>query len=580
MSVFAGMFRRLPAGAPLSDADVRALKALVSRSDPAVVSDVRNDDIYLAAIEPDSHGGSRFVTDSDGSMSVFAGDPVVSADTRDSEATCGGLMALHQSWSRSDWGTARAARGVFCAAHFDSDRRCLTLITDKLGVRNLYYHAAGDLVVFSTALRVLEGFARVPKRVDVRAVTELTCFGYPLGDRTPYYDVRLLHAGEAVQLSANAERRIRYWRWDDLGISDATEAAQVAEVYDHFTEAIRIRLRDDGTTLAFLSGGLDSRCVVAVLRSSHVNVHTFNYAEPGSQDQAFAAAFARRSGSLHTETPLLTLRDPELLQNVAASWPAMDSLLDPAAERPRLVWSGDGGSVGLGHVYLTREIMNLCRQNRYDAAIAKYIHDQHASVRTSVLRRELRQSIAEVPAEGVREELNAIHCEDAARGFHIFLMVNDQRRHLSYFFEDADLYGFEYHLPFFDGPLLSTIMRIPVDRCLKHEFYNKWLLAFPEDVSSIPWQAYPGHAPCPVPVPSELQYQWAVDARALRDDCSADVSAMIAARNFPGALLSKPHLRLALLIHRRGWRRVDHLFSAAAAYHRYWSVAGGEYVLP
>src|SRR5436189_143421 len=88
------------------------------------------------------------------------------------------------------------ARGAFCAVHYHPDAGRLTLVTDKLGVRPLYYWIGDDHVIFATALRVLEGLAEVPKQMDLRAVTEAACFRFPLGDRTPYQDVYALHAAE------------------------------------------------------------------------------------------------------------------------------------------------------------------------------------------------------------------------------------------------------------------------------------------------------------------------------------------------------------------------------------------------
>src|SRR2546426_839289 len=104
------------------------------------------------------------------------------------------------------------ARVVFCAVHYHPDASRLTLITDKLGVRPLYYWIGDDHVIFATALRVLEGLADLPKQMDLRAVTEAACFGFPLGDRTPYQGVRALRAAEIVEVSGAGVGRSKIGR--------------------------------------------------------------------------------------------------------------------------------------------------------------------------------------------------------------------------------------------------------------------------------------------------------------------------------------------------------------------------------
>jgi len=67
-------------------------------------------------------------------------------------------------------------------------------MADKLGIRPLYFWADDDVIVFASALRILEELPLVPKQMDLRAVTELVGLGAPLADRTPYSGISLLRA--------------------------------------------------------------------------------------------------------------------------------------------------------------------------------------------------------------------------------------------------------------------------------------------------------------------------------------------------------------------------------------------------
>ena len=108
---------------------------------------------------------------------------------------------LQRDWDHADWSGLRRACGVFCAVHYSREPCRLTLIADKLGLRPVYYWIDDDRVVFATALRVLEEHADVPKRMDLRAVTEMANFGAPLADRTPYAGIRVLQPAEILRVS-------------------------------------------------------------------------------------------------------------------------------------------------------------------------------------------------------------------------------------------------------------------------------------------------------------------------------------------------------------------------------------------
>src|SRR5262249_21737162 len=116
--------------------------------------------------------------------------------------------------------------------------------------------------------------------------------------------------------------------------------------------------------------------------------------------------------------------------------------------------------------------------------------------------------------QGIREELNSFRCPDPARSFYLFLLLNDQRRKLRHHFENIDLHRLEFQLPFFDSAFLGSIAAIPIDLCLRHKLYVKWLAHFHPSVTSFAWQAYPGHVPCPLPIPPGLAYQWSEEYQA------------------------------------------------------------------
>jgi hypothetical protein len=225
------------------------------------------------------------------------------------------------------------------------------------------------------------------------------------------------------------------------------------------------------------------------------------------------------------------------------------------------------------------------RRGRVDEAIRQFLSEQNAHVVTRLLKPRFARALSTAAERGIREELDRLQCEDPARALFLFLMFNDQRRHWASTFEDIDLDRVECLTPFYDSDFLVSVMRWPLDLCLGHKFYTKWISCFPSLYSSVPWQTYPGHEPCPLPIPASLRSQWDAPTVAGVENRRAATSlrvarALLAAPDFPTSILRKGVLRLATLIHRTGLRNYSYLIGAAETYHRYWTACAGKYVLP
>lgn len=181
---------------------------------------------------------------------------------------------------------------------------------------------------------------------------------------------------------------------------------------------------------------------------------------------------------------------------------------DIKAERPNSFWSGDGGSVGLGNVHLDDKLLAILRNGDHKSAIEHFFRLNRIGFPYRLLKPKSRGTVAERLYSGVENELNRHECADPGQSMYLFLMTNDQRRHLYDVYEDLDLHRLEYQLPFFDGSFLEFICGLSVDSRNNHRFYTNWFSVFPESTKLVPWQTYPGHVECPLPIPENLTYQW------------------------------------------------------------------------
>ncbi len=243
---------------------------------------------------------------------------------------------------------------------------------------------------------------------------------------------------------------------------------------------------------------MDSRAIVSVLSELRVTTRAFNYSPSGSQDLEFAKKYAETEdniifhsypcdddGGYNFRCELANILSQSIMHE------------GEKIERPKSVWSGDGGSVSVGCVYLNEEIMKAAGSGSFELAISRYFHLNNIKLPLNIFRKQSKYCHADLLMDYVINEIDSINCNDKQK-LYLFLLLNDQRRHLHDFYENLDIHGLEYQLPFFDSKFLEYVASIPIDCKINHKFYTEWFKCFPHSVLEAPWQTYRGHVACPV----------------------------------------------------------------------------------
>ena len=578
--MIAGVYSR-DGSVPIPDLICSKIKRLLSRSPDDKVQVFKDGRSFFARVDIGAFGSKGEYVGESGDITLVAGEPLISSDPEKSRWH--DLVEIQRSFATNSHAIFTSACGVFAAINYQPESGQLSLVTDKLGIRPVYYSITSDFVFFSSALRLLEELPEIPKRMHVRAVTEIAGLGYALAGRTPYKEISVLKAGEILQAKDQDISLETYWRWDEIEQTTADENEVLDELYRRFKDAVARRLRGDASTIAYLSGGLDSRCIVSELCAQQTHVHSFNFARQDTQDQILGRLYAGAIDVTHTEMPkMVGDHKPDYSSMMARAW--VDHGSDSnIPERTAIAWSGEGGSVALGHVHLSQKIVSLMRDGNPLAAIDEFIRGEYIYISRNLIRSSVFKELEKVIPNGIREELDGLRSQDPARSFYLFLMLNDQRCKLAGHFEDLDLHRLELQLPFFDSSFVEWIVSIPVDLCLEHRLYVKWLTRFPESVTAVPWQAYPGHVPCSLPIPEGLSYQWskpyqAAERNALKRNLEQQARRLIGSKDFADGILNKNSIRLAALMHRTGWRDYGYIIETAEIYQKYWTKCNGDHI--
>ncbi len=555
----------------------QVLKSLLSRNNEGDIHDFGEKNCFISVASFYKNDFQCYSYQTEDSMTFLAGNPYFENCQKSIYSeTDKQLYVLHDLFQKKDWDILKNnTRGVFLAIHYNKKNNHFFLLTDKLGIRPLYYFFDKKKLVFSSAFRVLENYPFLSRTLDIRGISEKAVFGYPLAKRTSYTNIKRIGAAEVIEFMAGFKEVTQYWDWSTIEeVNSQNIKEQVNNSYHQFQDAVSLRLEDETDAISFLSGGLDSRCVATALYDQGRNVHAFNFSPPASQDRLFASQFADKLNLNYTEYDF----------QPGADWSQMiaDACKDKSKKRkafpqkPQFVWSGDGGSVGVGFVYLDKEIAEAGINGTVNEMISAYIERSGFYFPYRILKATIRNKIKNLVFNGIKDEIGRINCSNILRSLHLFLMVNDQRRHLDQHFENLDMHNIGFHLPFFDSFFLESVFALPISYCLCHEFYMDWFNMFPEYARSVPWQTYPGHKPCPVSFSQDLHYQWAKPAFKDRKQILRQKEMAISfikryfKGSYPSKILSGNTLLLASILQYLNLRNCQHIFSTANYYISAW----------
>jgi asparagine synthase (glutamine-hydrolysing) len=274
------------------------------------------------------------------------------------------LLAACERWGVR--GMLRRVVGMFAIALWDREDERLWLARDRMGEKPLYYGWTRGTLVFASQPAALAAHPDWEGAIDRGAVALFTRYGYVPSPHSIYTGIGKLGPGMCVSLDLARGARAplvpeAYW-----SLAEAVRAAQAdpftgteSEAIDalaaHVRTAVRGQLLSDVPLGAFLSGGVDSSTVVALMRevaSGPVRTFTIGFDEPGYNEAEHAKAVARHLGTEHTELYVTPREAMEVIPSLPAIYdePFADAsqiptlLLSRLARRQVTVaLSGDGG---------------------------------------------------------------------------------------------------------------------------------------------------------------------------------------------------------------------------------------------
>jgi asparagine synthase (glutamine-hydrolysing) len=156
-------------------------------------------------------------------------------------------------------------RGMFAIAIWDSRQKKLVLARDRVGKKPLYYAANSERILFGSELKVLLAGNSLSRQIDPCALSDYFSLGYVPGPKTIYRAARKVLPGHYLVASASGVVERSYWNFSYAETEQRTEEEWCEILRHEICDATRVRLMSDVPLGAFLSGGLDSSSVVAMM---------------------------------------------------------------------------------------------------------------------------------------------------------------------------------------------------------------------------------------------------------------------------------------------------------------------------
>jgi asparagine synthase (glutamine-hydrolysing) len=380
---------------------------------------------------------------------------------------------------RNDGGKLSESDGVFNIACFEPDTRELVLANDRLGLRPLYYTETRDWFAYAGEIKALLAIHDKLPALDEISLRQFFGFDHMLGERTWWKGIESLPPASIWSISAERQRRRCYWTFDSIK-RDRQDPADVQVALGHLWSRDVERHSKPGTMPLLLSGGQDSRLLLAELRAQGADLFALTFGSKESPEVEIARLCAATAGVRHRLCDI----------NTGNWW----------HHREEAIWQTDGlinafnfqvaiatQEMHAGNYYSPMNIVGdlLFGGSHLDKNVSA---DWNASIETLITRKYVENAFF------TREEIVAVSMPDARR---YVSGPSSDCFHLSQRLRRFTLHGPGCLAPYceivFPGvryAFLKLMLGSLLDeQRINHRFYNRWLVGrHPKYYSDIPWQ--------------------------------------------------------------------------------------------
>jgi asparagine synthase (glutamine-hydrolysing) len=373
--------------------------------------------------------------------------------------------------------------GIFHFIIYDTRSNTIKLFTDKFGLQPLYYSHTPDGFFFGGEIKAILSVPSVSRKPDYKTFGDFFHFGHPLGQKTLFENIKQLGPGEILTFDMNRNRILaeKYWRLGDLFSENGhyDPSITVENVAEHLIHSIQSRSGNHDALGISLSGGLDSRGILAGLKDQAKGIRSYTLGLQGCSDQGLAKRISSVAGTRHE---FLTLDDRyiENFEEMAAQMIYLsDGLYHPRESTEilaleyfkrcdfKILLRGHGGEIAkaaLAHPVMVNQKVMSCSSS---PEILDAIYHMANLVRRDIDFRQLfTQNYREVMEKGPEDSLNESCGEISQRitpaDVCIYYYINEHIRRQVVSSLEIFKTQIETRMPYVDDAYIRQLLKLPV----------------------------------------------------------------------------------------------------------------------
>jgi asparagine synthase (glutamine-hydrolysing) len=222
--------------------------------------------------------------------------------------------------SYGEWGNdcVNHLRGMFAFAIWDETKKSLFLARDRMGIKPLYYYQDDEFVIFASEIKAIFASGMVASSIEYSALDSFLTLGYVPGPMTMFKGISKLLPGHNITIDENGRKETEcYWNFDKITLNPISFSGAQENLDKLLTDSVGMRLMSEVPLGVFLSGGLDSSAITALMsRITDQRIKTFTLGYEGA-DEANELGFARKVATLFgTEHHEITLEPYDFIDSI------------------------------------------------------------------------------------------------------------------------------------------------------------------------------------------------------------------------------------------------------------------------
>jgi len=484
----------------------------------SMLDSIRYEDWYLT----DSYVGSSFavgrthlgilnpeaqpIFNEDGSLGIFMDGEVYDYDEQKRNLESKGHkfkvgndaeFCLH-AYEECGEDFVKSLNGSFVMIIFDTQEGKVIIANDRFRLRPFYYAINGEKYLFASEVKAILEDKTFKKDICHEAVADFFAFEMILNDRTFFEGIKALPPASILTWSNGRLSVKKYWDFEFKENHNHPTEYYVENIVSIFKRAVERRTKGDHRIGVSLSGGLDSRSIVAAINKRHYPINTFTYGVKGGDEAKIAGQVAKKLGTTHR---FFELKQDSFADYVELGVRLTDgmsscrhfhwmSLLKKIANDVDVVFHGLGmdimlgGWTEIGYVRIHRKMLKA--QN--DAILVNLIYQKlrKGGVRkmNSLFSDMYYQKIKDMPIQSLKTALKEVKVKHLGNKADYLFWRNWTRTSTS----PARRSYVEDRVPGYDNEFVDFILKIPPELRLEHKIYYRFFRKLAPDLVRIPHQ--------------------------------------------------------------------------------------------